>query len=242
MTLPEFDAFSDALTVLGETFDTKLSARRRMAYFEALGDLSWDIVAQGMKDAMRQCKFFPKPAEIREFITGPTSDAAEEAWLLLNEAWREHGRRYSLRCEDPCIVEAVLIAWKNWRDGATALQTAGEKGGAEAHGIHQTFIHAYRLARKREPTNQYLVGVNEYLGEGWRGPVVVSRAEPPMLTPIPERPALSSEELREQEELDKKNAEAMERSKTSEKGIQYEKDRLAYIERERRRERGEICP
>jgi hypothetical protein len=64
----EKDSFYKQLTVLAETLGEPMTPVRLAGYCSALEDLPLAGVAIGMRDAMRKCRFFPKPTEIRELM------------------------------------------------------------------------------------------------------------------------------------------------------------------------------
>lgn len=62
----ERDRFFKQLAVVAETLGEPMSPVRLAGYCDALEDLPLDPVSAGLRKAMRECRFFPKPAEIRE--------------------------------------------------------------------------------------------------------------------------------------------------------------------------------
>ena len=62
------DAFSARMVVLAEIFGESFSPVRMGWYFTALEDLEADDVFAALGQAARACTFFPKPAELREFV------------------------------------------------------------------------------------------------------------------------------------------------------------------------------
>lgn len=64
-------AFAAHLAQLSECFNEPVSAARAEAYFAAMSDLSLDVVGESMACAMRECRFFPRPAELRAFVVVP---------------------------------------------------------------------------------------------------------------------------------------------------------------------------
>ena len=192
MTENDVTAFTDALTVLGEIFDTKLSAARRTAYFEALADLDWLAVEVAMRCAMRQCKFFPKPAELRELIEGTLKERAEQAWLEVNEIFRDYGPHHGLLCQDPLFAEAIRIVWVDWIDACRYLRRGHEEGGAALYALHQDFVNAYKLATERELPQRpvYFHGLREVWAEKSLPPIRMGRGLQPALFMDESQPAL----------------------------------------------------
>jgi len=54
-----------SLKALATTFNVELTDERIACYEMALGDLQIETIEAGAREAMRTCKFFPVPAEIR---------------------------------------------------------------------------------------------------------------------------------------------------------------------------------
>src|SRR5262245_13750199 len=84
-------AFLVELTVLAEVFHEALSDVRLEGYWKALDDLSINEIRSASRHAARTCKFFPKPAELREALMGTPEDSGEIAWMRFLHAVREVG-------------------------------------------------------------------------------------------------------------------------------------------------------
>jgi hypothetical protein len=88
MTRTDAQAFSVLLSGLAEVFDAPLSEARTELYFRALEDLSLTALQDAAGRAMRECRFFPKPVELRELAGVDDDERAEFAWLALLEAFQ----------------------------------------------------------------------------------------------------------------------------------------------------------
>lgn len=55
------------LTILGEAFRQSVSEVTLQAYWMGLADLPADLLGKAVQRAIRQCKFFPSVAELRQF-------------------------------------------------------------------------------------------------------------------------------------------------------------------------------
>jgi hypothetical protein len=62
----EKDRFFRQLTVLAETLGEPLTPVRLAGYCAALEDVPAQAVLIGIGEAMRTCRFFPKPVELRD--------------------------------------------------------------------------------------------------------------------------------------------------------------------------------
>lgn len=82
--------FAELLTVLAETFNAPLSEARLDGYWLALGDLDLGRYETAVTQAMRQLRFFPTPAELRELAdpaaVPPREERLAAAWLAEAQA------------------------------------------------------------------------------------------------------------------------------------------------------------
>lgn len=65
MTNGDGSRFSELLALLSETFHEPVSEARATAYWLALEDLPLGDVEASVAEALRECRFFPRPAELR---------------------------------------------------------------------------------------------------------------------------------------------------------------------------------
>ena len=82
----EKDQFYKRLTVLAETMGEPMSPIRLTGYCEALEPVPFPAVLIGLRAAAEECRFFPKPAEIREL------GVESREWRRLREAAFERTR------------------------------------------------------------------------------------------------------------------------------------------------------
>lgn len=158
MKTADLGAFSTALGVLGEVFNEQVSEARADAYFDALRDHSIEALAAACQTAVRRCKFFPRPAELREFIEGSTEDRAALAWAAVMRAVVEVGCYESVDFGDRAIHGAIE-AMGGWAAEAWQLERLDAKdlGFKEAE-----FRRLYRaLSQRPERGPARLVGIHE---------------------------------------------------------------------------------
>ena len=67
MTSDDKKKFAAIMAALGDAYDTAPTRERIGLYWDALGDLSIDAVGYSARQAIRELKFFPKAAELRDF-------------------------------------------------------------------------------------------------------------------------------------------------------------------------------
>jgi hypothetical protein len=65
-TTDDREVFYTALALLAETLGEPLSPARMAGYVAGLEDAPFVAVQIGLREALKTCRFFPKPAEIRE--------------------------------------------------------------------------------------------------------------------------------------------------------------------------------
>jgi hypothetical protein len=82
--------FSENMAGLGEIFDKKISPALMEIYWQALAPYSDEQCRVAFNRAAKECRFFPKPVELIEFIEGSKKDlgfevrAQIESWLYSN--------------------------------------------------------------------------------------------------------------------------------------------------------------
>lgn len=112
--MQDTERFSEGMLVLGEAFGIEISNLKLKAYAQALSDFSDEQVEFAMVQALKSCRFFPKPVELMELIEGKKQDHAELAWGKLLDAMGRIGRYQSVLFEDPKIAKVVQLmgAWQ----------------------------------------------------------------------------------------------------------------------------------
>lgn len=155
MTESDRPALSQALLVLSETFNEPVSEVRAEAYFSALSDLPMASVAHATRAALRSCRFFPKPAELRELIEGDPETRADAAWGYLLEGIRQVGYMRFPVFEDPRIMIAVRDVWGTWERLCSTLPAEGP----ELVGWIKQFKSAYQSADRRADYAKLASGV-----------------------------------------------------------------------------------
>lgn len=124
MTALDKPAFAEAMLTLSETFNEPLSDVKIEAYFSALSDHDIAAVLGACRLALRASKFFPRPVELREFITGSAEDAAEQAWGAVLREIRRVGYVGTPNLE-PRALQAVNELWGGWRRLCETLPAEG---------------------------------------------------------------------------------------------------------------------
>ena len=143
MTSEDRPAFAQLMALLGETFDSSVSALRVEGYFIALTDLDLKTVRFAVATAVRHHRFFPKPADLHGYATGQVEDAAEVAWAGLLVEIRRVGW-VGTPALLPAIRATVDRIWGGWRECCETMPA----GGPELLGWRKMFLAHYQAAQR----------------------------------------------------------------------------------------------
>ena len=100
--------FLVALSTLKEVLGGKpLTNAAIRGYWIALRDLSLESFQYACERVMSECKFFPKPAEIRAFSDDSLELAVERAWSQLLEGLRVFGQVHRVKFEDSVLSATI---------------------------------------------------------------------------------------------------------------------------------------
>lgn len=124
MTEMDRAPFAEALLALGETFNEPVSQIRAEGYFAALNDLTLTQVTGAIRHALKASKFFPKPAELREFINGDREALADAAWGAVMREIRRVGY-IGIPNLEPAALRAVNELWGSWKRLCETLPAEG---------------------------------------------------------------------------------------------------------------------
>lgn len=158
MNTDHAEEFGRRLVALAEVFDVKLSPQRQALYFDALRDLPYESCVTALHAAVKVCKFFPRPVELREFVQGDAEDAAEAAWVAFRQAMGRIGHYSSLVVRDAALGEAILALFGTW-PAACCAELSPEMWASK----RKEFGRVYRMLRQRRlEGSRYLPGVAEH--------------------------------------------------------------------------------
>lgn len=112
--------FGQLITALAANWRKEFDRANITIYWLGLKDLTFDQVQDAIALALRESKFMPSVAELREFVLGGASNRIQNAWLLLNRTMDTQGPYKSVDFEDKVINAAVrslggwvsLFDWK----------------------------------------------------------------------------------------------------------------------------------
>jgi hypothetical protein len=119
MTKDDQKEFLQRLVVLGEYFDRELSASLQAAYYDALKIYPREEVFAALSAAMAGSRFFPKIAEIVDWIEGAPEDVAEAAWTDAKTAARRVGGYVSVVL-DEALGKSIVALFGGWAEFCAA--------------------------------------------------------------------------------------------------------------------------
>lgn len=111
MMQQDLPRFASSLMAMATVFDKAVTPQITEIYFRALDKFTADEVEQGISKACSTLKFFPKPVELIECITGGSGNLADRAMIeacRVLEAVKSIGT-YSTVCFDDPITQAVIV-------------------------------------------------------------------------------------------------------------------------------------
>lgn len=148
-------AFARALFVLGETFNEPISDLRAEGYFDAMKDFALAEASAAIRVALRTCKFFPKPVELREMVEGDVDANADQGWAEVIREVRRVGYTGVPIFTDQNALGALRDVWGSWARLCETLP--GE--GPELVGWMKQFKSAYRSQGVRARTDALAAGM-----------------------------------------------------------------------------------
>lgn len=107
--------FAELIAALATSFNREADRPMLMGYKMGLEDLSINDIAKAIARAIRECKFMPKPAELRE-LAGAINwkQRAILAWDALDAAVVAHGYYRSVDFDDP-VINATVRNMGGWQ-------------------------------------------------------------------------------------------------------------------------------
>lgn len=135
--------FATLMLGIGETYGEPVSDARMEIYFAALEDLDLCAIRAAANIHVRLQKFFPRPAELREAVTGSAEDRADLAWPTVARIVRAFGY-YNPPPDDAWHDEATRRAALELFGGWQALCSSLPAEGPEMLGVAKLFKATYR--------------------------------------------------------------------------------------------------
>ena len=154
--------FAAVMLGIAEVFRATLTEQRIKLYAQALSDLSQEQVESAAARAIRECRYFPTPRELREFVESVGDDRALLAWSGFQRAARSVGAWASLVVDDVCAAEALESVFGCW-------PLYCELEGAAVGARRAEFVAAYRAAQRVPRAAVANVTLAGWCEVGWVG-------------------------------------------------------------------------
>ncbi len=106
-------AITGCITMLAEMFGKPVSPGLFRAYELGLRGMSVEQIKSATEQALRECRFMPPPAELRELVYLRLPDRAVKAWLSFEQAVVENGYIRTVTFDDP-VINATVRALGGW--------------------------------------------------------------------------------------------------------------------------------
>lgn len=153
MTTQDRDAFGRMMFALGDTFNEPVSEIRVEAYFDALSDLETpDVLAAGRR-AIAECRYFPRPVELRDMVEGSSADNAEAAWNELRRIVRQVGYYNTPEWPSEELRRAAMELYGGWRALCERLPSEGP----EFFAARKAFLASYTANVGREKRERVML-------------------------------------------------------------------------------------
>jgi len=112
-----FEAIATELQAVAKGYyDRTLSDETLCWYIQDLMDIDVQLISMALRkhvNTPNECKFYPKPGQIRALIEPPVSEVATAAWLEVDKLIRTRGRYQTVTIEDGDAAE-VINAMGGW--------------------------------------------------------------------------------------------------------------------------------
>lgn len=146
--------FKEYMTMLCEIHDKTLSDTMRDLYWKILEPYTDEQCEKAFKDAVYFNKFFPKPADLIEILSGDKKDRATEAWVEVLGSIRSIGNYESVRFSNP-VIHSVIQVMGGWDNLAATMLVDEEKW------KQKEFEKLYHVMERRGNHPDYLPGTCE---------------------------------------------------------------------------------
>lgn len=156
----DYIKFQEFMAGLGEIFDRKLSKVVLDMYWKSLEPYSDEQCIDAFNEAFIAFKFFPKPVELIETITGGVGqleDVAEIQVSLVINTIKKYGVYNSIQLEDPVTISVIQQCYGGWIMLCSELKTLEEKW------FRKDFVRYYKAYKRQNIlSHEKLPGLIEF--------------------------------------------------------------------------------
>lgn len=147
--------FAERIAALALVFERETSPELTDIYWKAVGSrYPAEEMERAFSRAMTECRFFPRPAELIEFIEGSKASRGEVAFGMMIHAMQRVGSAPSVRFLDP-VIHAVVSTLGGW---PAVCQWAI----AETPFRRKEFLTLYERYAGEKNLPTYLLGAEEH--------------------------------------------------------------------------------
>ena len=179
MNAQEKKQVTDIIDGTAQLLNREMSPLAIAIYVKAIEDLPFEQVSAAFSDLVRQSKFFPPPAELREMVLGPPEKLENLALIESSkvvEAVKRYGGNKSVVFDDPVTMAVIQQVFGGWE------RMSGEMTLDQEKWWRKEFVKAYQ-AYSRSGIKAYgvLYGIldrcNDSAGFGMAPPVLIGDRE-----------------------------------------------------------------
>ncbi len=105
--------FKEYMAALSELYDRPLSKLLTDLYWKILEPYTDEQCAVAFKEVILSSRFFPKPVDLVDAITGGKKSQAALAWIEVHKAIGRVGNYSSVQFADP-IIHSAIVAMGGW--------------------------------------------------------------------------------------------------------------------------------
>ncbi|MBU4317111.1 MAG: hypothetical protein KKF30_07535 [Proteobacteria bacterium] len=134
----DFNDFANAMGSLAEIHGKEISPTLMKTYFKLFSNFSIEQIQKGVADAMLSLKYFPKPVELIELISGKPEDIAEVEVSKVLQAIRQYGAYSSICFDNPVTMAVILQGFGGW------IKMCDELVEHEAKWFRKDFVKIYQ--------------------------------------------------------------------------------------------------
>ena len=150
MKASEKNRFASAFQTLCEIFDKKNTKIMLAGYFTALESFTIEQTEKAISTAISSCKFFPKPVELIELVTGGQKQIASNAQIEVDRIlchFKQYGSGKHPEFTDPISKHLMTNRWPYYEWSRSVLTS-------ELTWWQKEFIEAYNALHGRDMAKQ----------------------------------------------------------------------------------------
>jgi len=161
--------FAEMMEACGVVFDRQITEPLADIYWSVLKKHTDEEIQEAFTKAIHACKFFPKPAELLEFIEGSPEDRIAIAYIQLRKACESIGAYESVIFSDPGL-ETIIEAWGGWEEVCHLPLEEWQYRQKQFRDLYRVSMDIKREPKKFTGRHEYVNRLNGY-AEARREPI-----------------------------------------------------------------------